>query len=171
MLAGSRASEPDVRRGKVGDEQPGADDEQRRVDEVGVARPARGEEVGEGEGGGGEGGEGAEVAAGGAGEVVEGAGGGVGVGEGEEGGDGEGGEGVGCALWGLLVGWVGKGACCGGDGRDVIGWRGWATYSQESQRHGADKLEGRDTSVSHFCGRSRGSSSSGLVGRREKAWC
>lgn len=83
-------SEPDVRRGEVGDEQAGADDEQRRVDEVGVARPARGEEVGEGEGGGGEGGEGAEVAAGGAGEVVEGAGRGVGVGEGEEGGDGQG---------------------------------------------------------------------------------
>lgn len=40
-------------------------------------------------------------------------------------------------------------------GGDVIGWRGRATYSQESQRHGADKLEGRDTSLSHFCGRSR----------------
>lgn len=63
-----------------------------------MARPARGEEVGEGEGGRREGGEGAEVAAGGAGEVVEGAGGGVGVGEGEEGGDGQGGEGVGRAL-------------------------------------------------------------------------
>lgn len=167
------SSKPDVRRGKVGDEQPGADDEQRRVDEVGVARPARGEEVGEGEGGRREGGEGAEVAAGGAGEVVEGAGGGVGVGEGEEGGDGQGGEGVGRALGESVgLGWGENGVCCGGDGRDVIGERrGWATYSQESQRHGADKLEGRDTSLSHFCGRSRGSSSGGLVGRREKAWC
>lgn len=82
--------EPDVRRSEVSDEQAGADDEQRRVDEVRVARPARGEEVGEGEGGGGEGGEGAEVAAGGAGEVVKGAGRGVSVGEGEEGGDGQG---------------------------------------------------------------------------------
>ena len=63
MLAvhGSRV-EGDVRGDEVRDGEAGAEDEERRVDEVGVARPARGEEVGEGERGHGEGEEGREGA-------------------------------------------------------------------------------------------------------------
>jgi hypothetical protein len=76
----------------------GADDERRGVEQVGVAERARGEGVGEDEGGGGDGGERAEVARRGRAEGVEGAGGGAGRGQGQERGDGQGGERVGETL-------------------------------------------------------------------------
>lgn len=74
------------------------EDQDRDVEQVGVAEGARREEVGEGEGRGGDGGEGAEMACCSSGEGFKGAGGRAGGGKGQEGGNGEGRERVGDTL-------------------------------------------------------------------------
>jgi hypothetical protein len=148
-----RAQGEEVGREEVGGGKLRAQDEGRGVEQVGVAERARGEDVGEGEGGGGDGGKRAKVARRGGGEGVEGAGGGAGRGEGQEGGDGQGGERVGKALEDQLVVTVMKDETA--SSASCSGRRGRAreTHRQDTERHGADKLEHRNAPRSHGCNR------------------